>query len=318
MRTQTIKEELWSEKHFWIENWRIHPEWGGWKVRIVLPTYSPPSQKTADSYRPNRQSEEFWKSDSTSNLLPSLSKNSWLYRPNRQLLHQEISWHHAVHAGYISRDCTKKSAEIFYNPWVQKEAKHSKSAKVKKEAKITRLGQIGYRKSQVLPEDKYHPKRHLSTQKPNLSWIRTGVDKKSNEIPVTEVVTNLQKPCDRSCHKSSNICQAKISVGLELGLTKNQPNMLRHVGTRSAAWQKTLLVSVKRKSLDRRSERTRLSSPAQDKTRVGQIQLKRSGQIVRKFLVKPTMAEQFSNEREMTKRCQFDSKKPDVALPKNY
>ena len=181
MRTQTIKEELWSEKHFWIENWRIHPEWGGWKVRIVLPTYSPPSQKTADSYRPNRQSEEFWKSDSTSNLLPSLSKNSWLYRPNRQLLHQEISWHHAVHAGYISRDCTKKSAEIFYNPWVQKEAKHSKSAKVKKEAKITRLGQIGYRKSQVLPEDKYHPKRHLSKQKPNLSWIRTGVDKKPNE-----------------------------------------------------------------------------------------------------------------------------------------
>ena len=196
MRTQTIKEELWSEKHFWIENWRIHPEWGGWKVRIVLPTYSPPSQKTADSYRPNRQSEEFWKSDSTSNLLPSLSKNSWLYRPNRQLLHQEISWHHAVHArpnkqilhqeiswhhavhaGYISRDCTKKSAEIFYNPWVQKEAKHSKSAKVKKEAKITRLGQIGYRKSQVLPEAKYHPKRHLSKQKPNLSWIRTGVDK---------------------------------------------------------------------------------------------------------------------------------------------
>ena len=132
----------------------------------------------------------------------------------------------------------------------------------------------------------------------------------------------------RSKNKSSNICQAKISVGLELGLTKNQPstmpdckgqpNMLRHVGTRSAAWQKTLLVSVKRKSLDRRSERTRLSRPAQDKTRVGQIQLKRSGQIVRKFLVKPTMAEQFSNEREMTKRCQFDSKKPDVALPKNY
>ena len=202
MRTQTIKEELWSEKHFWIENWRIHPEWGGWKVRIVLPTYSPPSQKTADSYRPNRQSEEFWKSDSTSNLLPSLSKNSWLYRPNRQLLHQEISWHHAVHAGYISRDCTKKSAEIFYNPWVQKEAKHSKSAKVKKEAKITRLGQIGYRKSQVLPEAKYHPKRHLSKQKPNLSWIRTGVDKKPNEIPVTELVTHLKNPCDRSCHKS--------------------------------------------------------------------------------------------------------------------
>ena len=214
MRTQTIKEELWSEKHFWIENWRIHPEWGGWKVRIVLPTYSPPSQKTADSYRPNRQSEEFWKSDSTSNLLPCLSKNSWLYRPNRQLLHQEISWHHAVHArpnkqilhqeiswhhavhaGYISRDCTKKSAEIFYNPWVQKEAKHSKSAKVKKEAKITRLGQIGYRKSQVLPEAKYHPKRHLSKQKPNLSWIRTGVDKKPNKS---------SKPCDRSCHKSSN------------------------------------------------------------------------------------------------------------------
>ena len=104
------------------------------------------------------------------------------------------------------------------------------------------------------------------------------------QIPVTEVVTNLQKPCDRSCHKSS----------------------------------KTLLASVKRKSPDRRSERTRLSSPAQDKTRVGQIQLKRSGQIVREFLVKPTMAEQFSNEREMTKRCQFDSKKPDVALPKNY
>ena len=127
------------------------------------------------------------------------------------------------------------------------------------------------------------------------------------------------------CYQRTNIilkdiCQRKnpISVGLELGLTKNQPNMLRHVGTRSAAWQKTLLVSVKRKSLDRRSERTRLSSPAQDKTRVGQIQLKRSGQIVRKFLVKPTMAEQFSNEREMTKRCQFDSKKPDVALPKNY
>ena len=137
-----------------------------------------------------------------------------------------------------------------------------------------------------------------------------------------------QKPCDRSCHKSSNICQAKISVGLELGLTKNQPstmpdckgqpNMLRRVGTRSAAWQKTLLVSVKRKSLDQRSERTRLSSPAQDKTRVGQIQLKRSGQNVHEFLVKPTMTEQFSNEREMTKRCQFDSKKPDVALPKNY
>ena len=55
------------------------------------------------------------------------------------------------------------------------------------------------------------------------------------QIPVTEVVTNLQKPCDRSCHKSS----------------------------------KTLLASVKRKSPDRRSERTRLSSPAQDKTRVG-------------------------------------------------
>ena len=126
-----------------------------------------------------------------------------------------------MHAGYISRDCTKKSAEIFYNPWVQEEAKHSKSAKVKKkEAKITRLGQIGYRKSQVLPEAKYHPKRHLSKQKPNLSWIRTGVDKKPNEIPVTEVVTNLRmnpssggtgprlknkssKPCDRSCHKSS-------------------------------------------------------------------------------------------------------------------
>ena len=86
---------------------------------------------------------------------------------------------------------------------------------------------------------------------------------------------------------------------------KGQPNMLRHVGTRSAAWQKTLLVSVKRKSLDRRSERTRLSSPAQDKTRVGQIQLKRSGQIVRKFLVKPTMAEQISNEMKKTKRCQL-------------
>ena len=73
---------------------------------------------------------------------------------------------------------------------------------MKKEAKITRLGQIGYRKSQVLPEAKYHPKRHLSKQKPNLSWIRTGVDKKPNEIPVTEVVTNLKNPCDRSCHKS--------------------------------------------------------------------------------------------------------------------
>jgi hypothetical protein len=158
------------------------------------------------------------------------------------------------------------------------------------------------------------PKRN----EPFLGRNRTEVEKQIFKNPVTEVVTNLQTFCDRSCHKSSNICQAKISVGLELGLTKNQPNMLRHVGTRSAAWQKTLLVSVKRKSLDRRSERTRLSSPAQDKTRVGQIQLKRSGQIVRKFLVKPTMAEQFSNEREMTKRCQFDSKKPDVALPKNY
>ena len=130
----------------------------------------------------------------------------------------------------------------------------------------------------------------------------------------------------RSKNKSSNICQAKISVGLELGLTKNQPstmpdckgqpNMLRRVGTRSAARQKTLLVSVKRKSLDQRSERS--PSPAQDKTRVGQIQLKRSGQIVREFLVEPTMAEQFSNERERTKRCQFDSKKADVALPKNF
>ena len=288
-------------------------------------------------------------------------------REQKQQILEEISWHHAVHAGYISRDCTKKSAEIFYNPWVQKEAKHSKSAKVKKEAKITRLGQIGYRKSQVLPEAKYHPKRHLSKQKPNLSWIRTGVDKKPNEIPVTEVVTNLknpcdrschksskpcdrschkssnepflgrnrtevekqiiktlwqklsqifkkeyhwtlprvkitgvetkkertlpraeqdrgrktnlQKPCDRGCHKSSNICQAKISVGLELGLTKNQPstmpdckgqpNMLRRVGTRSAARQKTLLVSVKRRWPDGWSERTRLNSPAQDKTRVG-------------------------------------------------
>ena len=99
---------------------------------------------------------------------------------------------------------------------------------------------------------------------------------------------------------------------------KGQPNMLRRVGTRSAARQKTLLVSVKRKSLDQRSERTRLRSPAQDKTRVGQIQLKRSGQIVREFLVEPTMAEQFSNERERTKRCQFDSKKADVALPKNF
>ena len=163
-------------------------------------------------------------------------------------------------------------------------------------------------------------------------WAETSLDEtKLAESSHDEPKYNTyipQKPCDRSCHKSSNICQAKISVGLELGLTKNQPstmpdckgqpNMLRHVGTRSAAWQKILLVSVKRKSLDQRSERTHLSSPAKDKTRVGQIQLKRSGQIVRKFLVKPTMAEQFSNEREMTKRCQFDSKKPDVALPKNY
>ena len=162
-------------------------------------------------------------------------------------------------------------------------------------------------------------------------WAETSLDEtKLAESSHDEPKYNTyipQKPCDRSCHKSSNICQAKISVGLELGLTKNQPstmpdckgqpNMLRRVGTRSAARQ-TLLVSVKRKSLDRRSERTRLSRPAQDKTRVGQIQLKRSGQIVREFLVKPTMAEQFSNEREMTKRCQFDSKKPDVALPKNY
>ena len=225
MRTQTIKEELWSEKHFWIENWRIHPEWGGWKVRIVLPTYSPPSQKTADSYRPNRQSEEFWKSDSTSNLLPSLSKNSWLYRPNRQLLHQEISWHHAVHAGYISRDCTKKSAEIFYNPWVQKEAKHSKSAKVKKEAKITRLGQIGYRKSQVLPEDKYHPKRHLSTQKPNLSWIRTGVDKKP-----TLYHAWLQGPTEHANSRGHKICSA----------AENPPCFRQKEVTRSTEWAHSL------------------------------------------------------------------------------
>ena len=119
-------------------------------------------------------------------------------REQKQQILEEISWHHAVHAGYISRNCTKKSAEIFYNPWVQEEAKHSKSAKVKKEAKITRLGQIGYRKSQVLPEDKYHPKRHLSTQKPNLSWIRTGVDKTSNL-------------CDRSGHKSSKTLWQKSS-----------------------------------------------------------------------------------------------------------
>ena len=201
----------------------------GWKVRIVLPTYSPPSQKTADSYRPNRQSEEFWKSDSTSNLLPSLSKNSWLYRPNRQLLHQEISWYHAVHAGYISRDCTKKSAEIFYNPWVQKEAKHSKSAKVKKEAKITRLGQIGYRKSQMLPEDKYHPKRHLSTQKPNLSWIRTGVDKKPN---LSWIRTGVDKktqwnPCDRSCHKSSKTLWQKLS------------QIFKHLSSKNLSWIRT-------------------------------------------------------------------------------
>lgn len=99
--------------------------------------------------------------------------------------------------------------------------------------------------------------------------------------------SNLVPACTCYCNQPSTMPDCK-----------GQPNMLRHVGTRSAAWQKTLLVSVKRKSLDRRS--------------------KRSGQIVRKFLVKPTMAEQFSNEREMTKRCQFDSKKPDVALPKNY
>ena len=72
----------------------------------------------------------------------------------------------------------------------------------------------------MLPEAKYHPKRHLSKQKPNLSWIRTGVDKKPNEIPVTEVVTNLKKPCDKSRRR---ILKKYISVP-KSAILKLKPN----------------------------------------------------------------------------------------------
>ena len=96
--------------------------------------------------------------------------------------------------GAVSR--REQKQQIFWEQSYQKvqigyrkEPKFSSSAKVKKEAKLAR---------KVLPQAKYHPKRHLSKQKPNLSWIRTGVDKKPNL-------------CDRSGHKSSKTLWQKSS-----------------------------------------------------------------------------------------------------------
>lgn len=72
------------------------------KVKIVLPTYSPPSHKTADSCRPHRQSEEFESHDRTSNKY----------------------WLTLILPGYSGSYCTKKSAVQIWNYWLQKDAKN--------------------------------------------------------------------------------------------------------------------------------------------------------------------------------------------------
>ena len=134
----------------------------------------------------------------------------------------------------------------------RKEPKFSSSAKVKKEAKLAR---------KVLPQAKYHPKRHLSTQKPNLSWIRTGVDKTSNLCDRSGHKSSktlwqkssqiLQKPCDKSRRRTlKKYISVPKSAILKLKPNKDESAILNSRQTKKVNYQRVLVLQAEAAKID--------------------------------------------------------------------
>ena len=166
--------------------------------------------------------------------------------------------------------------------------------------RVTRLGQIGYRK-------KPKPSSKATGVKIKLARIfkslRYCLAKKKKGLIHSLVKSVTKKPDPKK----------PTSRGHQSSTTYQQCLTARANVTCYAAWA----TGQRGRQPARPREWAHLLKQPSPRQSPGRLyKLKRSGQIVRKFLIKPTMAEQFSNEMKMTKRCQLTWKKLDVASTK--